>query len=67
MLLTGYQICVFLKRMLTQILQVLVNIDGLSVQVADDALNRCERLAELRGLGSHLRLVLLIGVGDVLE
>ena len=53
--------------MLAQVLQVLVNIDGLSVEVADDALNRCERLAELRGLGSHLRLVLLIGVGNILE
>ena len=53
--------------MLAQVLQVLVNIDGLSVEVADDALNRCERLAEFWGLGSHLRLVLLIGVGNILE
>jgi hypothetical protein len=67
LLLTGYQICVLLERMLAQILQVLVNIDGLSVEVADDALNRSERLTELRALGSHLSLVLLVGVGNILE
>ena len=50
-----------------QILQVLVDVDGLSVQIRNDALYRREGLTELGGLGSHLRLVLLVGVRDVLK